>query len=369
MARVSRRKFIRNAALGGAFLTQGRSFLFASESRKTGSPVDWTRYKLFYERPAPIWPDALPVGNGRLGAMVFGRPSRERIQLNEESIWDGEPRDRDNPQASAAVPEIRRLLFAGKVHEAQAMAVNDILSIPRRMPCYQTLGDLCLDFSSSGFDRTNDAASLADIAGYRLELDLDRAIVHTEFTHKGIRHIREVFSSAPDQVVVIRLSVSQPGALSFAASLTRPGSFATAAGGASELLMTGEALPVHDNPGLPIKERQVGIRFLARLRAIADGGAISTHVGHGDHPLQLQVSGANSVTLLLDCATSFRYPAGEEAMNAAVIRNLNGAARQSFSRLRERHIADYRPIFRRAALELGAPGIADPNRDLPTSER
>ena len=118
--------------------------------RLTRSIDDETPYKLFFAQPPATWPDVLPVGNGRLGAMVFGRPGLERIQLNEESIWDGDIRDRNNPRAGATVPKIRELFFAGKIAEAEALATSDMLSIPRRMPCYQTLGDLHLDLSSSG---------------------------------------------------------------------------------------------------------------------------------------------------------------------------------------------------------------------------
>ncbi len=156
------------------------------------------------------------MGNGRLGAMVFGRPGLERIQLNEESIWDGEIRDRNNPRATTAVPRIRELLFAGKIAEAEALATSDMLSIPRRMPCYQTLGDLHLDLSPSGL------TAEAKVEDYRLELNLDTAIVTTTFIHKGTRYTREIFSSAPDQVIVIRLTASRPGKLSFLANLRPP---------------------------------------------------------------------------------------------------------------------------------------------------
>src|SRR5579884_3854260 len=234
-------------------------------------------------------------------------------------------------RAGSAVPAIRRLLFAGKAHEAEAMAVDDMLSIPRRMPCYQTLGDLYLDFSSGGLSRS-DASEMTD---YRLELDLDRAIVAAKFTHNGIRHTREVFSSAPHQVIVVRLTTSKPGALSFTASLDRPGNHETSISAPNELQLTGEALPVNDNPGLPDKERQVGIRFLARMRVLHKGGSLTQKI-----PSQLQIHGATSATLLIDCATSFRFPAGESAMTTAVARNLDNASRRSYSTLRTRHIAD-----------------------------
>ncbi|HEX4156655.1 MAG TPA: glycoside hydrolase family 95 protein [Acidobacteriaceae bacterium] len=360
MSRISRRRFLHDAALSSAALSRRRAFGLHAPPYSSESAVDWSQFKLFYLRPAPTWPDALPVGNGRLGAMVFGHPTLEHIQLNEDSIWDGERRDRDNPRAGSAVPEIRKLLFAGKVHEAETLAVEDMLSIPRRMPCYQTLGDLHLDFSGSGL-------SADTITNYRFELDLDRAIVTTTFTHAGLQHTREVFSSAPDQVIVIHLSASQPGKLSFNATLDRPGNHQTSIVNSTTLALTGEALPVHDNPGLPVKERQTGIRFLAYLRARADGGAITTTPGTADSPTTLSVTNANAVTLLLDCATSFRHPSGEAAMSAAVEQHLRAAHARTYPQLRERHITDHRAIFRRASLELGAG--PDSNASLPTDER
>ncbi len=364
MSSMNRRTFLRDAALTGAVLSRQDLFAQSSEHADDSKAVNWSGLRLFFHQPAATWQHALPVGNGRLGAMVFGNPDVERIQLNEESLWDGEYRDRDNPRAGAAVPEIRKLLFEGKVPEAEAMAVSDMLSIPRRMPCYQTLGDLTLDFSSSGSGK--DAGATPSISGYRLELNLDRAIATTSFTRDGVQFTREVFSSAPDQVIVIRLTASQRGALSLVASLGRPGNHQTAISGSDGLLLTGEALPVHDNPGLPVKERQTGVRFFSRLRAHAEGGKISTVPGNVDQPAQLHIAGADSVTLLLDCATSFRYPAGEGAMAAAVAHNLEGAGKRSYAELRRRHISDHRAIFRRCSLEIGKD---DPNAALPTDER
>lgn len=363
MSRITRRRFLRDAAFSGALLSQGRRLSLASTLPGSSSTVDWSQYKLFFQRPAPSWPDALPVGNGRLGAMVFGNPSIERIQLNEDSIWDGERRDRDNPRAGAAIPEIRRLLFAGKVHEAEKMAVDDMLSIPRRMPCYQTLGDLYLDFSPSGL--TDSSA----IENYRLELDLDRAIVTTTFTHNGVHYIREVFSSAPDQVIAVRLTASQPGKLSLRAHFDRPGNHACSVASDNTLVLSCEAFPEHDNPSLPDQEHHVGVRFLAHLRALSKDGQIHTISTASGQPAQLNVTGSTAVTLLLDCATSFRYPAGQHAMAEAVERNLMNAARRSYATLRARHITDHHTIFRRAALELGSAADKDPNANLPTDAR
>ena len=182
--------------------------------------------------------DALPVGNGRLGAMIFGNPAIDRVQLNEESIWGGELRDRNNPRAGEAMPKIRELLFAGRIAEAEALATTDMLSIPRRMPCYQTLGDLRLDFSASGLTPET------KVEDYRLELNLDTAIATTRFRCAGTSYVREVFSSAPDQVIVVRMTAEGPGRIGFAARMDRPAHFTTSANGSDRLVLAGEAAGV-----------------------------------------------------------------------------------------------------------------------------
>jgi alpha-L-fucosidase 2 len=326
-------------------------------------------YKLHFGQPATKWPDALPVGNGRLGAMVFGNPALERIQLNEESIWDGEPgRNRSNPNAGEAVPKIRELLFAGRIAEAEALAVSGMLSVPQRMPCYQTLGDLHLDFAAMGLKPET------RVDDFRLELDLDTGICTTSFTHNGVSFEREIFSSAPDQVIVMRLTASRPGALSFTANLDRPGptAFQTASTGNDSLVLEAKALPVNDNPGPPVKERQVGVGFHARLLAVASGSAKAVT----SEAAALQIERADAVTLLIDCATSYRYPAaggerlavleGDPArMKAAVTRNLTAAAKRPYAQLRARHVTAHQGLFRRAEISLGP----DPNVAMPTDVR
>jgi len=368
MSRISRRKFLRNAALTSAALSQHRAF--AAPTAPPAAATDWSTFKLFFNRPAPTWSDALPVGNGRLGAMVFGNPSVERIQLNEESIWDGERRDRDNPAAATAVPEIRKLLFAGKVQEAEKLATTGMFSLPRRMPCYQTLGDLHLDFSPMGITPET------KVENYRLSLDLDRAIATTTFTHAGITHTREVFVSAPDQVIVMRLTASKPNSLSFTAKLDRPGPapIKVFAPTLQSLTLDGEALPVNDNPNLPVKEHQIGVRFHSELLLVAEGKSASFPAPPSP-PSALIIEHATAVTLLIDCATSFRHPATSgpdaentgdlTAMRAAVTRNLTAAAKRPYTQLRTRHLADYQPIFRRASFSLGP----DTNASTPTDVR
>ncbi len=347
-SRVSRRSFLSGSAALAATLTKKRLWAGAPATELTSAP-----YVLHFAQPAATWPDALPVGNGRLGAMVFGYPAMDRVQLNEESIWDGERRDRANPRAGEAVPKIRELLFAGKIAEAEALATTDMFSIPRRMPCYQTLGDLWLDFAASGL--TPDAK----IDGYHLELNLDTAIARTTFTHNGTSYVREVFSSAPDQVIVIRMTAAGPGKISFTAKLDRPAHFTTSSQGSNRLVLAGEAIPVNDNPGLPVKENPIGIRFHSELLALAPSGTVASVGG------VLTVANATEVTLFIDCATSYRYPAGLDAMKAAVAANLKAASSRSYEELRARHVADHQRFFRRAEIRLGD----DPNAATPTDKR
>ena len=366
--KVSRRGFLAGAAAMAAGAKARSSWAESQSSDEAAS-----RYTLHFGQPASKWPNALPVGNGRLGAVVFGVPGVDRLQLNEESIWDGEPnRNRDNPNAGAAIPKIRELLFAGRVAEAEEMALNDVLSVPRRMPCYQTMGDLHLDFSAMGI------GAETKVEEYRLQLDLDTAVATTTFAWNGVRYRREVFSSAPDQVIVVRLTASEPGKLAVRLRMDRPHSFETAQTAKDRLRLTGQALPVNDNPGLPVKEHQTGVRFYAEMRAIAEGS--KARFGDVSKDPALEITGADAITLLIDCATSYRYPArtgktsgvdadvltGDPvAMRAAVDRNLSGAARRGYAELRTRSVADHRRYFRRAQFDLGP----DPKAATPTDVR
>ena len=369
--RITRRNFLSGTAAAAALVTEG-SLVRNLRALQPQSDEPPSPYTLHFAQPASKWPDALPVGNGRLGAMVFGVPGLDRLQLNEESIWDGEPnRDRNNPKAAAAIPRIRELLFAGNIAEAQALAITDVLSIPRRMPCYQTLGDLHLDFSSMGL--TPDVT----VEDYRLQLDLDTALAKVSFRQNDVRYTREIFSSAPDQVIVVRLTADKPGALHLRLTLDRPGSFQTTRSANDRLLMQGQALPVHDNPGLPVKEHQTGVRFHAELLAVPAGGKI---LPAKNNNTAIEIADANTITLFIDCATSYRYPAhpgktsgvdadvltgDPEAMRAAVNRNLTQASHRSYAELRRRHIEDHQRYFRRAAISFGP----DPNASTPTDKR
>jgi alpha-L-fucosidase 2 len=349
MARIkkswSRRRFLRDASITGAVLAQ-RSSLPALSAQIPADSIA-SEHVLFFEQPAATWPDALPVGNGRLGAMVFGNPGKERLQLNEETVWMGERRDRNNPQAGRT-PEVRALLMAGKVHEAEALAAQVMMGVPDRLPCYQTLGDLWLDFD-------NVPSAVED---YRLELDLDEAVVKTRFSAEGAQWTREVFSSAPHNVIVARIESSRPFALTV--RLDRPAHSETTAAASDCMVMTGAARPVKPTTDPSTQELQVGVAFRAELKAIAEGGTVRA----ADDTLRIE--NARAVTLLLTACTDFREH-DAAGMAAACARNLRSATALSFKELRAEHVADYRRYANRTNVRLvGGP---DPLRSIATDKR
>lgn len=228
---------------------------------------------LWYTHPAQRWGDALPIGNGRLGGMVFGGVAQERIQLNEDTIWNGKKRNRVNPEALKALPEVRHLLFAGKPLEAEALEERTMMGIPNRQPPYQPLGDLNLTFAGDD-----------NVADYRRELNLVTGVVRITYRIGDAACTREMFSSVPDQVLVVRLTCDQPGRLSFHATLTRSQDSKTTTAAPDRVILEGEAIAHTDfwvtlnlsGEKLQKEKDQLeptGVRFRAELRAINEGGA------------------------------------------------------------------------------------------------
>jgi alpha-L-fucosidase 2 len=287
---------------------------------------------LWHAQPAPQWDQATPIGAGRLGAMIFGGPRRERIQLNEETLWSGGPRDTVNVEAMSEMGNVRRLLFAGKPREAIELADETMMARPRRLLPYQTLGDLWLAFE--GHDAATD---------YRRELDLASAVARVSYRAGGVGFTRELFASHPAQVIVVRLYSEQPNQISVTVGLNRERDATTTATGDS-LIMRGQL----DGGG--------GLKFQSTLKAMAEGGSVKAQ---GD---QLVISKANVVTLLLAASTNYR---GNDPQ-ATCERQIKQAAAQSYARLREAHVADYQSLFNRVELELGDSGAL---ARLPTDKR
>ena len=298
---------------------------------------------LWYRAPAASWNEALPVGNGRLGAMVFGGVEEERLQLNEDSVWAGQKLNRINPAAAKAVPEVRRLLGEGKIAEAEALADRAMISIPRRMPPYQTLGDLVLRFEGAG-----------PVSDYTRALDLDRARATVEYRAGEVHFSRVIFASAVDQVIVMRIAADRPGQVSFSFTLRREADATARTDGSDTVILSGRALP-------PRTERQkdeppAGVGFAGMVRAVASGGKIRAADG------SVFVEGANEATLFIAAATTFRGQDPEAACRVTVA----AAAAQRFDDLERAHESDVRRFFRRVVFSLDRPA-GDPS--LPTDER
>ena len=305
------------------------------------SPASASNLTLWYKQPAAKWVEALPVGNGRLGAMVFGGIAQEHLQLNEGTVWAGRNLDRNNPEALKSLPEIRKLLFAGKAVEASALADRTMIGIPRRLPPYQTLGDLTIQFEEQ-----------SNPANYRRDLDLDAGVASVSYVIDGARYQREIFSSFPNQVIVIRLSCTQKGKISFTATLNREADSRTASAGSDEVVMTGQAV-VRDGRHEGWEDKG-GAHFQAILKARIEGGTVASADG------KLSVKNADAVTLLLAAGTDAR--GGKPCQNCE---QQLSAASKSYPLLFDAHQKDFRKLMRRVDFELDAPKEAD----LPTGER
>lgn len=324
---------------------------------------DASSLELWYEQPATHFTQSLPLGNGRLGAMVFGGVDRERIVLNEISLWSGSPQDADRPDAYRQLPGIRRLLLARENLAAQALVHREFTcqgpgsgrgrGAAAPYGCYQTLGDLKLAFG----DETASAEASPDLTNYRRSLDLGDAIARVQYDRDGVVYEREHFVSVPDQVIAIGLTASKRRRISFTATLDRPERAAVEAVAENELLMGGR---LADGTG------GEGMQFAARLRVLAKGGTVAAEDG------SLRVAGADQVVLLITAATDYSGFAGRHTPDPLATSgdDLERAAQRSWRSLRSRHVADYRSYFDRVQLELadGAEKSVE-TAQLPTNRR
>ena len=307
-------------------------------------------YILRYNKPAEKWTEALPVGNGRLGGMVFGAVETEHIQLNEDSFWSGDKVDRNNPESLVNLPRIRKLLFEGKHTEAFELADSVMIGIPRRLHAYQPLGDLYLRF-----------AGHREFSGYHRDLDLEKALVKIKYKIGDALFTREVFSSAVDQVIVVRITSDRPGRISFDASLTSPQpDTKTLSVGRETLRLFGQQGKRYAiQPENALWDGK-GMKFEGRLRVSAEGGTVSSS---GD---QIHVRESDAVTLYFAAATSFRNSDDINGDPLAITeKHLEKIGRKNFSLIRDDHIADYQKLFHRVALDLGKTSASE----LPTGQR
>ncbi|MDW7695866.1 glycoside hydrolase family 95 protein [Flammeovirgaceae bacterium SG7u.111] len=297
--------------------------------------------KLWYDAPAANWNEALPIGNGRLGAMVFGIPDQENIQLNEETLWSGGPHRNDNPEAKEVLEEIRQLLFDGKYKEAHDLANANIISKISHGMNYETVGNLRLNFEGH-----------ANYSDYYRELDIENAVAKTSYTVDGVVYTREVFTSFTDQVLIIRLTASEKGKLSFSAGMDRPEPAAVRVEteGMEILKMTGTCADTKSKrtpiDTTPIKGR---IDFESRLKIVPDGGVLHTSGNN------LSLTDANSATLYVSIATNFvNYQDVSADEHERAVGYLAGAEKKNYEQLKSEHSAFYQNYFNRVSLDLGA---------------
>ncbi|MBN2213504.1 MAG: glycoside hydrolase family 95 protein [Bacteroidales bacterium] len=294
---------------------------FAQE--KSHEDITGNDLKIWLTRPATEWENALPVGNGRLGAMIFGGIEKERIQLNEESLWAGRELDYHNPRSLEGLIEVRRLLFEGRFVEAEKTAQEKIMGDKKNdeTHSYQTLGDLILDFGR-----------YRGKGDYRRELDIETAIATVTYQANWTQYTREIFSSAPDQVLVVRLSAGRSNDISLTVRLSRPGNRAKIETGGNDMIMS-----EHTGNG-------IGVKMVTRLKAVPEGGTL---VSGGD---SIRIGNANSVVLLLTAATD--YHGGDPGDISA--KQMELASSKSYDELKKSHITDYRQYFKRVDLNIGS---------------
>jgi len=304
--------------------------------------------ELWFERPAGTWNKALPVGNGRMGAMVFGRTGTERIQINEESIWAGE-RMNDHPSGAVKhLDRIRELIVRGNNGKARSLASKHLLARPPKLRSYQPLMDLTLDLPDG------------KVRGYRRSLDLHDGIARTSYRKNGVRHTRSVFASAPDDLIVVRWTADQPGAISGSLGLTRPADADVRVTSDRELLLDGQVTwEAGDGKGSAGK----GVEFAGRLRVRTDGGRVTT----GEKTLR--ISDANAVTLLISSATNYdrdRLGADPDVDPVAeTARDLKDVT--VYKTLLRRQIRDHSRRMERVRFEVGESGA--PPESIPTDKR
>jgi alpha-L-fucosidase 2 len=309
---------------------------------------------LWYPSPAAKWTDALPVGNGRLGAMIFGRPQQETLQLNDITVWSGGPQpDANRPNAYLALPEIRAALATSDYATAQKLVAANMTTTGKGDSAYdasyETLGDLTFE----------NALGTGPISNYWRWLDIATAVSGVEFTANGNVYRRETFSSAPDHVLVTRLTCDHPGQISFTLKLSRVASAKTASDGDATLVMRG-------NTDVPATARRAALKgnldYEVRARVKTEGGSMHSN---GD---SLIVSGANEATVILAAGTTYILDYDKNYRgpdpHPAVVRQLDAASSKSYDELKTTSVADYKRLFDRVSFSLPAGAGASQPTDV-----
>jgi len=349
-------------------LSDGRPIGLEAVRRKTKIDATWTdraqiaddkglrpegKNQLWYRQPAKVWEEALPIGNGRIGAMIFGGVADERMQLNENTLWDGYPSDPNNPEGLKALPEVRRLLFEDKNNEAVQLAEKTMPGIPKRIKSYQSLGELWFDTPQ------------LTAGNYIRSLNLSTAVATTKYTSDGVNYTRECFASAPDNVIVVKITADKSNKINLNLTLRREkdAECRSISSDPNSLLLTGQ-IDTKDK-----ENNQRGVRFAAQVKAVVEKGIVNTEhdiltVKDAD-ALTLYIVGATDYPGMKNLAQGIDTPSGDPEKKCA--ETINKALRKSYEQLKSEHIADYQSYFNRVDLNLGK--VAAEVEALPTDKR
>ena len=306
----------------------------APAQEKPKEPTD--TWKLWYRQPAKEWHEALPLGNGRLGAMVFGGVAVERLQLNEDTLWTGGPHSYDNPNALKHLPGIRRLIREKKFKEAVVLGNQQMLGIPKNQQAYQPLGSLEIRFE--GDDKADE---------YRRELDIQTGIARVTYRIGDATFTREMFASHPDKVIVIHLTCDKPNQLFFTLSMDSPHPHTVAVQGNVGLSLSGQ-VDAQKSEGLLGEWKTKGTRFEARLSVIIEGGKVIA-----DKEI-FSVEEANAARIIYSAATAYKNYKDVSADPAGLCQKfLAPTVNKPYAALRKAHVADHQALFDRVKIDLG----------------
>ena len=303
------------------------------------SKSSWNSHVLWYDKPATTWTEALPIGNSRLGAMVYGTPATERLQLNEETIWAGRPNNNANPEAKEYLPKVRELVWKGKYKEAQDLATAHVMAKTNLGMPYQPFGDLYISFPDT-----------EDYSDYHRELSLDSARVVTTYKAEGVTFKREYISSMSGNVILVHLTANKPGMITCNANMTSPQQDVTIASENGEIVLSGIS-GWHE--GLKGK-----VQFTGRATAKTQGGTVVSKDG------VLQIKNADEATIFLTIATNFKnyndISGNDTILSETTLRD---ALKSSFAEIKSRHYDTYSKQFKRVNLNLGNDAYADKTTD------
>ncbi|MGB3773734.1 MAG: glycoside hydrolase family 95 protein [Leeuwenhoekiella sp.] len=302
-----------------------------------------TPFVLRYDKPATRWVEALPVGNGRLGGMVYGDPVNELIQLNENTLYAGGPNRNDNPDAKMALPKVRELIFEGKYKEAQELVDEKFISKTSSGMAYQTLGNLKLNFPDhQGY------------ASYRRKLDLDSALVTSSYTVDEVQYRSRVFSSFTDQLIIMQIEADKPGSINFTASMDRPSKVELTASG-NTLVLSGRSSDQESVKG--------AVNFQARVKITTEGGTVRATDSI------INVNNASTATLYISMATNFKtyrdLSGNEEELTKSYLKNAEG---RDFNDLLSDHVKEYQKYYKRVQLDLGVTNASQQPTDVRVEE-